>query len=143
MKNESITDVVKEKYGQAALRVTAGKGNACCGSAPSASSCVDPITSGLYDAAQTGVLPEEAVKASLGCGNPTALAELKSGVATETIAFEPTGEVVVAAGDKGGKEATARPCFCPTAGAFSITRWELRTRAGSIWGHLTRRRPRG
>jgi len=79
MKNESITDVVKEKYGQAALRVTAGKGNACCGSAPSASSCVDPITSGLYDAAQTGVLPEEAVKASLGCGNPTMLAQLHAG----------------------------------------------------------------
>src|SRR5215471_16550015 len=79
MKTESITDVVKEKYGQAALRVIAGDGNACCGSAPSASSCVDPITSGLYDAAQTGVLPETAVKASLGCGNPTALAELKAG----------------------------------------------------------------
>src|SRR5580765_2808322 len=76
MKTEDITEVVKEKYGQAALRVVTGQGNACCGSAPSASSCVDPITSGLYEAAQTGVLPEDAVKASLGCGNPTLLAQL-------------------------------------------------------------------
>src|SRR6478672_1756317 len=77
--SENITDVVKEKYGQAALRVTTGAGNACCGSAPSSAGCVDPITSNLYDSAQTGVLPEEAVKASLGCGNPTALAELRAG----------------------------------------------------------------
>jgi SAM-dependent methyltransferase len=77
---ENITEVVKEKYGQAALRVTQGLGSACCGSAPSsASGCADPITSGLYAADQTGVLPEEAVKASLGCGNPTALAQLKPG----------------------------------------------------------------
>jgi arsenite methyltransferase len=79
MSTENITEVVKEKYGQAALRVSSGVGNACCGSAPSSSSGGDPITSGLYDSAQTGVLPEEAVKASLGCGNPTALAQLKSG----------------------------------------------------------------
>jgi len=76
----NITEVVKKKYGQAALRVTTGQGNACCGAAPSsASGCADPITSGLYDAAQTGVLPEDAVKASLGCGNPTALAQLNPG----------------------------------------------------------------
>jgi arsenite methyltransferase len=76
----NITDVVKEKYGQAALRVTTGAGNACCGAAPSsASGCADPITSGLYDAAQTGALPDDAVKASLGCGNPTALAQLHAG----------------------------------------------------------------
>src|SRR3954467_14577385 len=76
----NITDVVKEKYGQAALRVTQGLGNACCGSAPSsASGCADPITSGLYEASQTGVLPEDAVRASLGCGNPTALAKLNPG----------------------------------------------------------------
>src|SRR3954469_23216846 len=76
----NITDVVKEKYGQAALRVTQGLGNACCGSAPSsASGCADPITSGLYAADETGILPEDAVKASLGCGNPTALAKLNAG----------------------------------------------------------------
>src|SRR3954451_17933304 len=70
---------MKEKYGQAALRVTTGAGNACCGAAPSSAGCVDPITSGLYDAGQKGAIPEDAVKASLGCGNPTALAKLNAG----------------------------------------------------------------
>src|ERR1044072_2163791 len=80
MSTENITEVVKEKYGQAALRVTKGLGNACCGSAPSsASGCADPITNGLYEAGQTEILPENAVKASLGCGNPTALAQLRPG----------------------------------------------------------------
>jgi arsenite methyltransferase len=72
-----IKEVVKEKYGQAALRVKAG-GSSCCG-ATTASSCVDPITSHLYDPSQAGQIPEEALLASLGCGNPTALAELKPG----------------------------------------------------------------
>jgi arsenite methyltransferase len=73
-----IKEVVKEKYGQAALRVQSG-GSSCCGAAAAAIDCCDPITSNLYDAAQTGALPEEAVLASLGCGNPTALAALKEG----------------------------------------------------------------
>ncbi len=78
MANMEIKEVVKEKYGQAALRGTTG-GSSCCGaSARSAESC-DPITSNLYDAAQTGELPQEAVLASLGCGNPTALANLNPG----------------------------------------------------------------
>jgi SAM-dependent methyltransferase len=70
---------VKEKYGLAALRVKSG-GSGCCGAttASAAGGC-DPITSNLYDSAQTGQLPEEAVLASLGCGNPTALAELSPG----------------------------------------------------------------
>ena len=72
-----IKDVVKEKYGQAALRVSTG-GSSCCGASP-ATDCCDPITSNLYDATQTGQLPEQAVKASLGCGNPTALAQLSPG----------------------------------------------------------------
>src|SRR6516165_7543078 len=75
-----IKDVVKEKYGQAAMRVVAGEGSACCGSSPSScSSGGDPITSDLYDQLQKDELPEAAVLASLGCGNPTALAELKPG----------------------------------------------------------------
>ncbi len=73
-----IKDVVKEKYGQAALRVTTG-GSSCCGAAEAFADCCDPITSNLYDAAQTGELPQEAVLASLGCGNPTALAKLSAG----------------------------------------------------------------
>jgi arsenite methyltransferase len=72
-----IKDVVKERYGQAALRVSTG-GSSCCGASP-ASDCCDPITSNLYDAAQTNGLPDNAVKASLGCGNPTALANLNPG----------------------------------------------------------------
>ncbi len=72
-----IKDVVKEKYGQAALRVTTG-GSSCCGAAPAFGAC-DPITSNLYNLAQTSELPEAAVKASLGCGNPTALAQLNAG----------------------------------------------------------------
>jgi SAM-dependent methyltransferase len=72
-----IKEIVKEKYGQAALRVSTG-GSSCCGAA-AAVDCCDPITSELYDASQTAELPPEAVKASLGCGNPTALAELKPG----------------------------------------------------------------
>jgi len=73
-----VKEIVKEKYGQAALRVHTG-GSSCCGSAPSSQCGADPITSGLYDAGETSVLPEEAVRASLGCGNPTALAKLNPG----------------------------------------------------------------
>ncbi len=75
-----IKEVVKEKYGQAAMRVVSGEGNACCGSSPSSCcSGADPITSNLYYQLQKSELPETAVLASLGCGNPTALAELKPG----------------------------------------------------------------
>ncbi len=73
-----IKDVVKEKYGQAALRVTTG-GSSCCGAAASAECGADPITSNLYGTDQMGAVPEEAVLASLGCGNPTALARLGIG----------------------------------------------------------------
>lgn len=66
-----LKEAVKKKYGEAALRVNGG--GSCCGGG------CDPITSNLYDAAQSGELPREAVLASLGCGNPTALAELKAG----------------------------------------------------------------
>src|SRR5215469_3409107 len=72
-----LKEIVKEKYGQAALRVVKGEGNGCCGS--SALDGCDPITSDLYNAAQFIELPETAAAASLGCGNPTALAELKAG----------------------------------------------------------------
>jgi SAM-dependent methyltransferase len=73
-----LKDVIKEKYGQAALRVNTG-GSSCCGAGAALDGCCDPITSNLYDASQTGALPEEAVLASLGCGNPTALAQLNPG----------------------------------------------------------------
>jgi SAM-dependent methyltransferase len=73
-----LKDVVKEKYGQAAMRVNTG-GSSCCGAAAALDGCCDPITSNLYESSQTGQLPEEAVLASLGCGNPTALAQLQEG----------------------------------------------------------------
>src|SRR5271155_5452762 len=78
MNEPSLRDAVKEKYGSAALRVTAG-GSSCCGATPATSCGVDPITADLYDAAQSGQIPAEAMLASLGCGNPTALAKLNAG----------------------------------------------------------------
>jgi SAM-dependent methyltransferase len=72
-----VLETVKEKYGQAALRVNSG-GSSCCGASAAIGGC-DPITTNLYDAVQTGMLPETAVLASLGCGNPTALAQLNQG----------------------------------------------------------------
>jgi SAM-dependent methyltransferase len=90
MSGTAIKEVVREKYGQAALRVSSG-GSSCCGSSPvTGSGCCDPITSNLYDALQTGQIPEEALLASLGCGNPTALAKLN------------LGEVVLDLGSGGG-----------------------------------------
>jgi arsenite methyltransferase len=86
--SQNIKEVVREKYGQAALRVTLG-GSSCCGGSPATGSC-DPITSNLYDASQAGEVPEEALLASLGCGNPTALARLNP------------GEVVLDLGSGGG-----------------------------------------
>jgi arsenite methyltransferase len=72
-----VQAIVKDKYGQAALRVRS-RGNSCC-TPSSGLTGTDPITSDLYDASQTGALPEDAVLASFGCGNPTALAQLKAG----------------------------------------------------------------
>lgn len=87
---DNITQAVKEKYGEAASRVSSG-GAASCGSSPASSCCGgDPITGNLYDAGQTLDLPENAVLASLGCGNPTALAQLRP------------GEVVLDLGSGGG-----------------------------------------
>lgn len=92
----AIKELVQEKYGEAARRVTKGEGlpadccaktDCCSGSA--AASC-DPVTSNLYDAEQSGELPDTALKASLGCGNPTALAQLAP------------GEVVLDLGSGGG-----------------------------------------
>jgi len=89
VESPDIKQVVKEKYGQAALRVTSG-GSSCCGASPARGSGCDPITSNLYDSSQAGQIPEEALLASLGCGNPTALATLNP------------GEVVLDLGSGGG-----------------------------------------
>ncbi|MCZ2098130.1 MAG: arsenite methyltransferase [Anaerolineae bacterium] len=101
MSEADIRRVIMQKYGEAARRVveTGATASCCAGAAPAAAtSCcstgalagTDPITRDLYDAVQTGKLPEAAVLASLGCGNPTALAELKA------------GEVVLDLGSGGG-----------------------------------------
>ncbi len=87
MDDANIKEMVKEKYGQAALRGTSGS---CCGAADASGTGCDPITSNLYDAAQKEQIPGEALEASLGCGNPTALAKLNP------------GEVVLDLGSGGG-----------------------------------------
>lgn len=74
----SIKEVVRERYGEAARRVKAGERSGCCGTSGATSDC-DPITSNLYAAEQLTGIPQAAREASLGCGNPTALAELKPG----------------------------------------------------------------
>jgi arsenite methyltransferase len=89
MQNQDVREIVRQQYGQAALRVKSG-GSSCCGATAASSLSCDPITSNLYDAAQTTWLPDEAVLASLGCGNPTALAQLNP------------GEVVLDLGSGGG-----------------------------------------
>jgi ubiquinone/menaquinone biosynthesis C-methylase UbiE len=88
MDPKELKATVREKYGAAALRVVEGAGNSCCGAG--AGCGPDPITQDLYALEQTAGLPAEAVLASLGCGNPTALAELHP------------GEVVLDLGSGGG-----------------------------------------
>jgi len=80
MNAEHIKTVVQEKYGAAAKRVASGLGSACCGASPAAAieGC-DPITSNLYGENEAGSVPDAAMRASLGCGNPTALAMLGLG----------------------------------------------------------------
>jgi len=86
--SQDIKEVVRQKYGEAGLRVKTG-GSSCCGGS-AATGCGDPITSNLYDSVQAGQIPEEALRGSLGCGNPTALEKLNP------------GEVVLDLGSGGG-----------------------------------------
>ena len=88
MDEHNVREIVRERYGRAASLVRSG-GPSCC-SASSAFGGKDPITADLYEAAEVASIPEEAVRASLGCGNPTALAELRP------------GEVVLDLGSGGG-----------------------------------------
>jgi arsenite methyltransferase len=78
MSTDNIKEVVRSKYGEAARRVAAGETGGC-GCQSSATPCCDPISSNLYAASETAGLPDQAVQASLGCGNPTALAQLNPG----------------------------------------------------------------
>ncbi len=79
MDSREIKEAVREKYGQAALRVLGGERGSCGGTGANGSCGCDPVSSNLYDAAETAALPEGAVLASLGCGNPTALTQLHEG----------------------------------------------------------------
>jgi arsenite methyltransferase len=78
MSEENIKAIVKDRYAQAAVRAASGK-SSCCGTSPASSGCCDPISSNLYGHAETSAVPEDALRASLGCGNPTALAQLQPG----------------------------------------------------------------
>jgi arsenite methyltransferase len=79
MESDNIREIVKDKYAEAAVRAATG-GNSCCGISPaSGDGCCDPITSNLYAHGELAAVPEEALRASLGCGNPTALAKLQPG----------------------------------------------------------------
>ena len=107
MSSPDIKEVVKQKYGEAALRVTTG-GSSCCG-ATASTGCSDPITSNLYDALQAGQIPEEVLLASFGCGNPTALAELKP------------GEIVLDLGSGGGIDVLlSAKRVAPTGKAYGL-----------------------
>ncbi len=77
MDSSAVREAVKQKYGDIALQVKNGR-SSCCGTSPSVS-CGDPVTSNLYDSAQAKQIPVEALIASQGCGNPTALATLSPG----------------------------------------------------------------
>jgi len=107
MAGGEIKEVVKSKYGEAARQVAAG-GTACCGGAAELNLC-DPISSNLYDESQKSLLPAQAVAASLGCGNPTALAKLAP------------GEVVLDLGSGGGIDVllSARR-VAPTGKAYGL-----------------------
>jgi arsenite methyltransferase len=85
-----ISKAVQERYGEAARRVRAGEAGSCCGTAAGPSCGCDPVSANLYNEHQTAQIPEAALQASLGCGNPTALAALKP------------GEVVLDLGSGGG-----------------------------------------
>jgi arsenite methyltransferase len=90
MEKDDLKSVVKERYARAALSVATGSKGSCCGAGSREGECCDPITGNLYEDTQKNQLPDAAVQASLGCGNPTALAELKP------------GEVVLDLGSGGG-----------------------------------------
>src|SRR3984893_12710798 len=109
MASADIKTVVKEKYSQAALRVKSG-GSSCCGATAARDAGWDPITSNLYDPSQAGQIPEAALLASLGCGNPTALARLNP------------GDVVLDLGSGGGIDVLLSPNRAGRAGRGLGTR---------------------
>lgn len=107
MSDKNIQNAVREKYGAAARQVAAGK-TACCGGGAELSGC-DPISQNLYDEAEKSALPADAVAASLGCGNPTALAKLQP------------GEIVLDLGSGGGIDVLlSAKRVAPTGKAYGL-----------------------
>ena len=95
--SQDLKAVVQEKYGEAARRAAVGQKGSCCGTSDSSGPDItDPITRDLYDAITASTVPEAAILASLGCGNPTALADLSE------------GEVVLDLGSGGGIDVLSR-----------------------------------
>ncbi len=110
MSDTNVKEVVREKYGKAVTEALGGSKSSCCGSGGAAVSCCDdPISDNLYDIGQISQIPEEALIASFGCGNPTARAELRA------------GEVVLDLGSGGGIDVllSARRVG-PTGKAFGL-----------------------
>lgn len=107
MSEPNLKEVVKERYGQAAIRAKTG-GSSCCG-ATASTDCCDPITSNLYDAIETKGIADEALLASFGCGNPTSLASLKP------------GETVLDLGSGGGIDVLlSAKCVGPTGKVYGL-----------------------
>src|SRR6266705_3021986 len=92
---ETIKQTIRQKYGAEALNVLQGRAGGGCGTG---CGCGDPITSNLYDATDTATLPEPAVLASLGCGNPTALADLRAGCVAGALEIEEFKALLAASG---------------------------------------------
>src|ERR1051325_7204560 len=116
MNIDELRSTVRPRYGEAAKRAASGSAATCCGPATGSPGCCgatteswDPITSDLYEAGQTAGIPEQALLASLGCGNPTALAELNA------------GETVLDLGSGGGIDVllSAKPVG-PTGKAYGL-----------------------
>jgi ubiquinone/menaquinone biosynthesis C-methylase UbiE len=106
--SSDVKEIVKARYAEAALRVTSTGTGSCCAST-SGAACCDPITTNIYDAADAAQVPAEALNASLGCGNPTALAELHP------------GEVVLDLGSGGGIDVLlSAKRVGPTGKAFGL-----------------------
>jgi len=104
-----VKDAVREKYAQAAIRVTSGAGGGSCCADSCCGASADPITSNIYDAKQIADMPAEAIEASLGCGNPTALAELHP------------GEIVLDLGSGGGIDVLlSAKRVAPTGKAYGL-----------------------
>jgi len=127
MSTPDLKEIVREKYGEAASRVQAGR-TSCCGPARSDGRCCDPITSNLYDTSQASEVPEAALQSSLGCGNPTTLAECKPGEAVLDLGSGGGIDVILSARRVGPTGQSVRSQHgrrdaCAGAGEQAVRQW--------------------